>query len=182
MRKVIRFFALLFSLAFIIVIVLGLIAPSEFRTERAININAPQEQVAKQMFYFSNLDKWGPWKRLDKDLKSQVIGTDGKEGAIYTWEGNGEVGSGELENKFISENEMQYVLNITTPWEQKGNGYMRVMKSGDGNTIAIWGLSIESTFPINGLLMVVGMTGKLDKFFDEGLHNLKTICEQPQSL
>lgn len=180
MRKAIRFVALLFSLVIIVIVLLGAIAPSQLLVERSITINAPQEIVSTHMFHFNNFIKWNPWTSQNKRIQAQVIGQDGKVGSILAWQGGGNnIGAGELETTFISEQEMEYRLTLTEPIEQKGDGFMRVMAAPDGKTTAVWGLSIAAPFPVNGLLFITGLSRRLDQDFDRGLQQLKQNCEQP---
>lgn len=177
MKKVLKVLGITLAILVLIVVVLGLIAPKEFGVERSITINAPQSSVANQMFHFSNFHNWSPWQDMDPNMQSEVIGEDGKEGAVYQWKGNDNVGSGEMKNKFTSNNEMEYEMHFKEPFENEADGYWRVEDAGSGHTKAIWGFKSPASFPMNGIMMVMGMEKMLAKDFDKGLNKLKAYTE-----
>ncbi len=178
MRTVLKVVGVLLVIVIATVVVLGLIAPNEFKTERAIVINAPQDAVVNEMFYFKNFNHWSPWSRLDPNMQTQVIGEDGKVGTVYEWKGNDDVGSGIMRNKFVTDRELQYEMNFKEPWESTANGYWRVEDAGGGKSKAVWGFRSPAAFPMNGLMMAMGMTKAISKDFDKGLINLKTYVEK----
>jgi len=79
----------------VIVGVLSLLAPNDFKVERTVSINAPASLVYSNISFFEKHQNWSPWNEKDPDLKYWIDGEDGKVGAIYNWEGDENVGVGE---------------------------------------------------------------------------------------
>src|SRR5688572_21033822 len=89
---------ILIGLAAIIVVFLIIVAmqPSEFRIVRAATFAAPPSEVFAQVNDFHKWTAWSPWEKLDPDLKRTHAGAPAGTGAIYSWEGNKQVGAGRM--------------------------------------------------------------------------------------
>jgi hypothetical protein len=176
MKKVLKFLGIFIALLVVVVVILGLIAPKEFNVERSVTINTPQPVVADHMFHFGNFHNWSPFHQMDPGISDLVIGDDGKEGAMYQWKGE-KAGEGEMKAKFVTANELQYDMHFKEPMEQDADGYWRAEDMGNGQTKAIWGFKCAYPFPLNGVMMAVGMEKMLGKNFQDGLNNLKKYSE-----
>ena len=178
MKKFLRFIGVLLLVIIIGVVVLGLVAPKDFSVERTVAINAPREVVASQMLQYKNFHNWSPWQELDPAMKTEITGPELTAGTRYSWQGNDDVGSGEMVIKEAKPNEVQYAMHFKEPFESKADGYWRVEDAGNGQSKAVWGFTSHASFPWNGLMMVMGMTKVLSKDFDKGLNKLKAYSEQ----
>jgi effector-binding domain-containing protein len=176
MKKVFRFLGILILILVAAVVVLGLIAPKEIKVERSVTINGPKEVVAEQMMKYNNYQYWNPWNEMDSNMKWDVTGEDGTPGAKYHWVGE-QTGEGEMVTKEMKGNEMTYALHFKKPFESEADGFYRVEDVGNGQTKATQGFVQKTSFPMNGLMMAMGMTGMLEKNFDKGLAKLKAHVE-----
>jgi effector-binding domain-containing protein len=176
MKKVFRFLGIFILIIVAAVVVLGLIAPKEFKVERSIAINGPQEVVAEQMMKYNNYQYWNPWQDMDANMKWDVTGEDGTPGARYHWVGP-DVGEGEMTTKEVRPDGMSYSLHFQEPFESDAEGTYKVEDMGSGQTKAIQTFSQKASFPMNGIMMAMGMTGMLEKNFDKGLAKLKKHIE-----
>ncbi len=88
-----------------VILILGILAPKQFKVSRSITIERPLSEVFQYLKFVRNQNHWSPWKKKDQDLKQEYEGTDGEVGFISKWEGNKDVGKGEQEIKHIVENE-----------------------------------------------------------------------------
>jgi effector-binding domain-containing protein len=175
--KILRFLLILLLLIVVVVVVLGLVAPKEIATERSVIINAPQSVVANHMFHFSNFKTWSPWQEMDPNMKTEITGDDGQVGSVYSWVGKKEVGSGNMKVVSRTNEELVIDLNFTEPFEKSSKGVWKAIDNGNNQTKAVWGFSTHYGFPMNGLMMVMGMTKMLEKDFDKGLNKLKAYVE-----
>ncbi|HTM67484.1 MAG TPA: SRPBCC family protein [Flavipsychrobacter sp.] len=187
MKKFLRFVGVILLVIVAGVVILGLIAPKDVALERSIAINAPRSAVAEQMLYYKNFHNWSPWQKMDSNMQATLTGEDGRTGAKYEWKGNKKVVSGEMNITGNTEgpvkdqpqkhfNSVNYNMTFREPIESTAEGYWRVEDADNGQSKAIWGFSTHVPFPMNGIMMVMGM-GSLTKDFDEGLQNLKTYTE-----
>lgn len=175
--KFLRLLGIILLLLIAVVLVAGLIAPKDISTERSVTINASQAVVANQMFQFSNFKNWSPWQELDPNMKTFVEGIDGQVGSIYKWEGTKDVGEGNMVVTNRTNDEMDVDLNFIKPFEKQSKGSWKVTDAGNNQSKASWGFSTHYDYPMNGIMMLMGMKHMLDKDFDKGLNKLKAYIE-----
>src|SRR5215472_1631005 len=89
---------ILLALAAVVAILLVVIAlqPSTYRVERSTTINAPAQTVFAQVNDFHKWDSWSPWAKLDPGMKQSYEGASAGNGAVYKWNGNKDVGEGQM--------------------------------------------------------------------------------------
>jgi len=177
MKKFLRILGILILLLALVVLIMGLIAPNDIKMERSVTIKGPKQAVKGQMFRYEHFKNWSPWQELDPNMKTSITGDEGAVGTKYAWEGNDDVGAGEMTTTKIDENEKHYDMHFLKPWESKAEGYYRVEDAGNGETRATWGFTTHSSFPMNGIMMMMGMKKMLAKDFDKGLNKLKEYVE-----
>ncbi len=163
----------------VIIAVLGLFAPKDFKVERSIVINKPSEVVFDYIKHLKNQNTWGVWAKKDPNIKQEYRGEDGTVGFVSAWEGNDEVGKGEQEIKNLVEGQrMETELRFMKPFESTNNGYMTTEKQGEGQTKVVWGMQGKSPFPFNVLGLFMSMDKMIGKDFEQGLTNLKSELEK----
>lgn len=159
------------------VIALGLFAKTEYHIERSMEINAPRDVVYEQVRFFKNFPKWSPWQSLDPKMSTSITGTDGEVGAVYTWSGNDEVGSGKQTIKALSPDQMDIEVVFSKPWESVSPSFIKMEDKGT-KTRATWGFDMHIGFPWNAFAMFTNLDTGVGKDYERGLANLKRICEE----
>lgn len=71
--------------------------PDSFRVERALAIKAPPAEVFPLVNDFRAWARWSPWAHKDPTMSESFSGAASGLGALYTWSGNRDVGSGSME-------------------------------------------------------------------------------------
>ena len=161
-----------------LIIILNFIAPKRFDLNRSIEIQAPVAKVYNYLKYIKNQDDWSPWKKKDPDMEQEFEGTDGEIGFISRWKGNKEVGEGEQELKYLSENEsVLSELRFFKPWKSQSDAYLHLKALNEDTTRVIWGFSGLNKFPFNIFMLFFSMEKSVGKDFNEGLSSLKQILE-----
>ena len=163
-----------------VIVILALIAPSEYKMERSIVIDAPKELVFMNVKYWNKWPAWSPWAEKDPTMKVTVKGTDGEIGSVYSWVGDPEItGSGEMTSTGITPNEeLAYHLHFMVPYESESDGYTRLSDLPGGKTKAVWGFYGENSFPFNIVMLFMSMEDMMAPDFDRGLTLLKNISEE----
>ena len=177
LMKVLRFLGILILVLVAAFLILGLFAPKDFETERTVVINAPQNQVADYMFRFSNFKDWSPFQKYDPNMKTTLTGEDGQVGSVYSWEGKGNAGSGSMTVDERSNDSMNITVRFLEPWESETKAVWKAISTGNSQTTASWKFLMHSGYPMNGLMMLMGMKNGMNKEFDEGLNKLKANIE-----
>lgn len=171
---------ILIGLAALIVVILliAAVAPKDFKIEKSITINKPKAEVFAYLKMLQNAKNWEPWSKMDPDMKVELKGVDGTVGAISSWSGNKEVGSGEQEIKNISENEkIDFELRFSEPMKAVNTAYYTTQDAGENQTQVTWAMQGKTPYPMNLLCLI--MKGKVEKNFEQGLANLKIVLETP---
>lgn len=170
----------IYILAAIVVLLLFLylLAPARYDVSRSIHINRPPAAVFEYLKYLKNQDEWSPWAKKDPDMKTGFRGTDGTVGAVSSWEGNKEVGSGEQEITRIEEgSRIETQLRFLKPWKSTSDAYIEVEPAPDNTSKVRWGFSGQNGFPMRLMMLVVSMDKMVGKDFEEGLSDLKARLE-----
>lgn len=161
-----------------LLIALGLFARKQYHIERSVTIEAPYALVYEQLRYFKHFEKWSPWNSLDPNMKSGISGTDGEKGAVYAWDGNGDVGKGTLTITGVQPNRIDLQERVEDPWESTSPAFFTIEALNDTVVKVSWGFDMIIGFPWNGLAMFTDVDAGVGKDFDRGLNNLKKLCEK----
>ncbi|HEX8515283.1 MAG TPA: SRPBCC family protein [Bacteroidia bacterium] len=161
----------------ILILIISLAIPTEFKLERDVVINKPKAEVFSYVKSLKNQDNWSVWNMKDPNMKREFTGTDGTQGFISRWEGNKDVGIGEQEIKKIVEGErVDMQLRFEKPFKMTNDAFITTIAESHDQTRVRWGFSGTSPRPMN--IFSVMMKGALTKDFDQGLSNLKRILEK----
>jgi len=163
----------------VLLVVLGLIAPSDYHMERTTVIGAPRAAVFPHVRYWAKWRAWSPWAERDPAMKFVVTGKDGTVGSTYIWTGDPELsGQGKMQNTGVIENEeMAYHLHFLVPFESHADGYFRLRDVAEATEVT-WGFYGRHRFPQKVILLFIDMEEMLTNDFDHGLGRLKEIVEK----
>lgn len=162
-----------------ILVVLGIIAPTEFAVERNVVIDKPKEEVFNHLKFLKNHSAWSPWEKRDPNMKKDYKGVDGTTGFILSWSGNSEVGIGEQEIKKITEGErIETELRFKKPMEDTSQAYLLTEAIDPQKTKVVWGIKGKMPFPQNVICLLMSMEKVLKNDLDSGLNSLKTNLEK----
>lgn len=161
-----------------LLLVAALFAPKSFAVERSTVIKAPRAVVYDQVRHFKNFAAWSPWQHLDPDMTTNIEGTDGAVGAKYTWKGNADAGSGSQEIVSLKEGEeVNIKLHFLEPFDSQSDSYFK-LADADGDTRLTWGMKGNMAIPFNVVGLLMDIESGVGKDYENGLNNLKAICEQ----
>ncbi len=153
---------------------LGVFAKKSYHIERSAEIDAPRDTVFRQVAFLKNFKNWSPWHVYDPNIKTEITGTDGAPGAVYTWSGNDKVGTGTLTLKSVKPERLDFEIDFGwTP----SPAYFQLEEAGEKTKI-IWAMDMQVAFPWNAFAMLTDVNAFVGKDFENGLANLKKVCEQ----
>jgi hypothetical protein len=154
---------------------LAVFAKKDYRIERVAEIDAPRDTVLRQVRFFKNLKNWSPWHVYDPNLKADISGTDGEPGAKYTWLGNKKMGKGYQLIKSVAPNR----IDLDVDWGWGVSPVFFVLEElPENKTKVTWNMNMHVAFPWNGLAMLTDVNAFVGEDFENGLANLKKVCEQ----
>ena len=152
--------------------------PDMFRVQRSASINASADKLFPLINDFHNWAPWSPYEKKDLAMKKSHSGAANGVGAVYAWEGNKEVGRG---NVAITESlppfKVAMDLNMIEPFEAHNRVEFTLEPHGNVTTVT-W--AMNGPQPYVGKLMSVFMDcdKMIGEDFEAGLANLKTVAEK----
>lgn len=175
--KVLKITGIVLVVIVLIVVILGFIAPKDYKVERSIVIPTDNKEVVfKNISNWKEFLKWNPWSSLDPNQKLTFSGEEGKVGSGYAWDGNDDVGAGSMTITTLVENErVESDLHFLKPMESKNKTLFSMTPEGDGIKVT-WLMSGSSGFPFNVIGLFMNMDKMIGKDFEKGLESLKTKC------
>ena len=178
MKKFLKFLGIIFLLVIVFILVAGFFIPKKYHFEKSIVINAPKEEIWKNISMFSNFQKWNPWSIKDPKMQKNISGTDGTPGATYSWKGNDDVGAGSQTILEIAPFEhLDIGMDFKEPFEKKAGIRYTLIQERNGYKLT-WSFDTEFSYPWNAVTdLFMNMDGIMEKDFSTGLANLKKLCE-----
>jgi uncharacterized protein YndB with AHSA1/START domain len=178
----------MFKIAGIIVVVLVVAAaavvayastrPDSFRVARSASIKAPPEKIFSLINDYRNWPQWSPYENRDPDMKRTYSGATSGKGARYAWEGNRQVGSGEME--IIDTAPPRRVLikfDFIKPFEGHNVAEFTLEPQGETTNVT-W--AMHGPVPLIGKVihLVMDMDKMIGNDFAAGLANMKAVAEK----
>ena len=159
----------------LVYLVLAMIGPKEIIVERTISINKPSAMILQKVAdlkYFH--DEWSPWSEKDPNMKNTYTGTPGQVGHLYTWEGNKEVGKGQMEIKAFNGDTLIERLSFEGMGDSK---VYFIAKNKDASTDLTWVMISDIGFMGRPVMLFMNMDKLVGGDFEKGLAALKTKLE-----
>ena len=114
-----KIIVLVIVIVLVIILVYAATKPDELHVERAISIKAPPERIFALINDFRQWDGWTPYNK-DPAMKKTYSGSASGKGAVYVWEGNSEVGKGEISiTDATPSSRIAFDLHMIKPFEAR---------------------------------------------------------------
>lgn len=168
-------------IAFVILLAIMLIyaatRPDTIHVERSINIKAAPEKIFPFINDFHHWDEWTPYNK-DSAMKKAYSGSVSGKGAMYAWDGNKDVGQGEISiTDSMPPHEIALDLHMIKPFEGHSSVVFTLSRSGDSSQVT-WSLVGKQNY----MAKIMGLIFNMDKMvggdFEVGLARLKTVAEK----
>ena len=169
----------LIAIAVILILFAVIVAlqPSSFRVARSIRISAPPAAVFAQVNDFHKWEAWNPWGKIDPAMKQNYEGAPAGVGAVYTWEGNKEVGQGRMT---ITESRPTDLIRIRLeffkPFAATNQSEFTFKPEGD-QTVVTWIMTGNNNFMAKAVHLFMNMDKMVGGQFEKGLAQMKAAAE-----
>lgn len=158
-------------------LIIAALMPKVFNVEKTIVINKPVADVMSRVADLNYYSQWNPWQQSDTTTKSTITGTPKTAGHKYAWEGK-KVGVGSLTLNSIDDKHIHFDLEFLKPWKSKAkDNWLFEPWGNDGETKITWQNSGQLPWPIASLMGPM-INKNLNHQFEQGLNNLKKMCEE----
>ncbi len=159
-------------------VALSFTLPTEMKSERSIVIKAPKAYLFEQVRLLANNQRWSPWAEKDSNMKTNLAGTDGTIGAVYSWEGNDDVGKGEQTITKIEDlKRVDVKLHFMEPFESEASSYI-VLEDDPNGVKVTWGFNGGMSRPWNVMGLFMNMEKAIGDDYAHGLGKLKALAEK----
>lgn len=167
----------------VLVVLVALVAwvatrPDTFRIERSAQIKAPAEKIFPLIIDLHAWSRWSPWEKIDPSMKRTYSGAPLGTGATYAWQGNNEVGSGQMQiTEATPYSKVRIQLDFQTPFEAHNTIEFTLVPSGDATEVT-WAMYGPNTFVGKFIGLFVDMDELVGSQYEAGLANLRAAAEQ----
>ncbi len=144
---------------------LGLFARKNYHIERSTEIDAPIELVHEQVSFFKNFKHWSPWHVYDPNMQTNIEGTDGTPGAVYTWSGNDKVGKGNQVLRVVTPTRVE--LDVSYNDWGPSPVFFQLEPKGQKTNIT-WAMDMHVPFPWNAFAMLTDVNAFVGKDYESG--------------
>jgi hypothetical protein len=158
------------------VLILAASKPDEFRVARATTIKAPPERIAAAISDFRGWQAWSPYEAKDPAMKRSFSGAATGKGAVYEWQGNGNVGKGRMEITDASRNKVTIKLDFEEPMTAHNVAEFTLTPRGEATEVT-WSMHGPTPFIGKVIHVFLDMDRMVGDDFAAGLAKLKALAE-----
>ena len=163
---------------FIIVVMLR---PNDFRVSRSVKVAASASQVFEQVNDLHRMNAWNTWLKMDTKLQQTYEGAASGGGAVYSWDGNRNVGAGRQTIAESRPNELvRLKLEFLRPFASVNEVTFTLAPDGDQITVT-WSMIGQLNFITKAMGLFCSMDKMCGNSFEEGLADMKAIVEKVSS-
>jgi uncharacterized protein YndB with AHSA1/START domain len=170
---------LLIGLAALIVLLVVIVVarPDDFRVSRSTSIAAPPAEVFAQVNDFHNWDAWSPWAKLDPTCRNSFSGAPAGQGAVFSWDGNRKVGAGRMTMTDSQPPELIRIrLEFLRPFKATNTSEFTFQSQG-GQTAVTWSMYGKNNFLSKAFGLFMDCDTMVGADFEKGLASLKSALE-----
>lgn len=174
MLKIILLAVVVIVVIFVVIVALQ---PAEFRVARSATISAPAPAVFAQVNDFHKWEAWNPWGKIDPAMQQDYQGAPAGVGAIYTWNGNKEVGEGRM---ILIESRpsdlIRIKLEFIKPFTATNAAEFTFRPEGN-QTVVTWSMTGNNNFIAKAVHLFMNMDKMIGGQFEKGLASMKSVVE-----
>jgi hypothetical protein len=170
---------ILLGVAMLILLLVILVAmqPGDFRVVRSASMAAPPADVFAQVNDLHTWEAWSPWAKIDPAMKQTYDGQPAGTGAIYSWNGNSQVGEGRMTITDSRPSELVRIkLEFMRPFA--GTNDVEFTFKPEGNqTLVTWSMAGTKNFIVKAFGLFMSMDKMVGGMFEQGLAQMKAVVE-----
>lgn len=168
---------LVLGLLIVAALLIAALLPNSYLVEKSIIVTKPVADVMGKVADLNWYAQWNPWQKTEPDSLQEITGTPKAVGHRYRWKGK-KIGEGSLTLRDIDSKHVHFDLEFLKPWRANASDNWVFEEWGTGETKITWQNNGDLPYPI-GRLMGLLINKNLQKQFEQGLLNLKSLCEKP---
>ena len=178
MLKILAIVAACLGVFVVAVLVYAATEPDTFQVKRSVTIKAPPDKVYPLINDYRQWTAWSPYENKDPQMKRTYSGATSGKGATYAWEGNSNVGGG---NMTIADatppSKVMIKLNMVKPISARNDVAFTLVPQGASTTVT-WDMQGQVPYFAKIIHVFFDMDKMVGSDFEAGLANLKTVAEK----
>ena len=176
--KIIAIVAIVLAIGIAAVLAVALTKPDTFRVERSLAVKARADAIYPHVADFHRWTGWSPYETRDPAMKRSFGGAEQGKGATYAWDGNSNVGGGNmLITDAPSPSKVALDLNMTRPMTAHNKVEFTLTPVGDSTTVT-WTMNGNAPYWAKIFHVFFNMDKMVGGDFEAGLAKLKTVAEK----
>lgn len=169
---------LIILLAVVGVAIYAATKPDTFHYERSVTINASAAKIFPYVNNYKLSQQWSPWEKMDPDMKRSFTGPESGTGAKYAWEGDQNIGSGNMEiTESVAPSKVVSRLEFVKPMAAVNTAEFTLEPVEAGGTKVTWSMHGDNTFAGKLVSVFIDCEAMVTEQFEKGLGDLKTLVE-----
>ncbi|MDQ3101171.1 MAG: SRPBCC domain-containing protein [Bacteroidota bacterium] len=163
-----------------VVLILAAFQPSTYRVERTATVAFPPGLVFAHLNDFHHWQKFNPFTDPDPKVKLAYEGAPAGEGAIYKWDGNSEVGKGEM--KITESNPNEHIaidMHFMEPFDGRSTTHFDLAPAENGTQIT-WAMEGHNNYFSKIMCLFMDMDDMVGKQFEKGLARMNDFTPTDQ--
>jgi len=149
-----------------------------FRVQRSASIDAAADRIYPLINDLHRFNTWNPFERKDPNLKRSYSGAGSGKGALYAFDGNGNVGKGTIEIiDSAAPSKVTMTLHMLQPFETRNTVDFILQPKGD-TTEVTWAMHGPVPYFAKIMHLFIDMDRMVGGEFEAGLASLKAIAEK----
>lgn len=167
------------AVAVLVIVLLIVIAtrPGIYQVTRTGKVSAPPAAAFEEVNDFHRWSAWSPWEKIDPNLQRTFEGPSSGKGAIYRWQGNKQVGAGNMTITESRPGELVRIrLEFIKPFAALCDTQFAFKPEGN-DTAVVWTMNGTNNFMAKAMCLFMNMDKMIGKDFEKGLAQLKAVVE-----
>ena len=161
----------------LVVAILAALKPNDFRVSRSGTVNAPPREVFEHVNDFHKWQAWSPWAKRDPHARNTYEGPTAGVGAIFKWDGDKNVGSGQMTITESRPGERILMkLEFFRPFKGLNETEFTFQREGN-QTVVTWTMTGNYNFLTKAFSLFVSMDKMVGGDFEKGLAAMKAEAE-----
>jgi hypothetical protein len=150
--------------------------PAEFSVSRSANMAVTPAAVFAQLNDFHKWEAWSPWAKMDPNAKSTFEGPSSGEGAKFAWDGNKDVGAGNMTiTESIPNDHVRIRLEFVRPFAGVNDTLFTIKPVGDKTNLT-WTMSGRNNFITKAISLFMDCDKMVGPQFEKGLASMEAAA------
>lgn len=177
--KILKWTAIVILFLFVVLLVIGAIAPKNIVMTASKTIAAPDSVVFKQVNNLRNWEKWSPFIESDSTMENQYHGPDAGVGSQMLWHSKVQ-GDGMM---IITRSDSNKRILFALDFMKQGTATSEWTFASKGDSVMVtWSTTINGLSYPMGRIMGLLMNRMMQNYYDRGFTNLEVASQEEMTL